>query len=561
MKNNDDSNDSRTEKLDSFSIINYKKSGTRYKTLFEKAIDLIFVFDSHGNIIDVNRMATKRTGLSRNRLLKMNFFDIVPEGAKEALDTNIKILLEKGWHIFETSCKDQTGKLIRLEVNCSIIDDNKSRIIHAIARDLTHRSQDEPYLELLDDDDDPEQEDSSSKEDTTEIYKQDLIQNILNIVDPIHSQVNVISEFVKFIKSQDLKENQIRFYLKKLKTASQSVVSFFNRIKFLLNIETGSYSVESLNFSIKKLMSHISRMFLQIAQEKKLTINFSIADEIPDLLNGDPYAINHILANLITNAIKFTNKGSINVNVEIDNSFKQEGKSVCLKFTVKDTGIGIPQDDIPKLFKPFSKSQNSGEDKVLGLGLSICNKLIQISGGKIWFESIENRGSSFSFVLNFDTSKEGKKHIAEENSEAILNSYLEEEYSKEDAEKKLKNARVLVVEDDPSTQRLISKILEKAEIIVDVANNGKEALEYAKNSAIDAILLDIQMPIMDGYDAAQALRKSPYKLTIPIIAMTAYSIKGARVDLTEAGIDDFLIKPIDIEKLFLTLAKWIKPAL
>jgi CheY-like chemotaxis protein len=278
--------------------------------------------------------------------------------------------------------------------------------------------------------------------------------------------------------------------------------------------------------------------------KKNLDLDYEISSEVPQYLVGDPLRLRQILLNLIGNALKFTEKGRIDLNVSVD--FESSQQSFKLLFSVKDTGIGISKEDQVRLFQDFEQAQTGTTRKYggTGLGLSICHKLIHLMGGKIWLDSKPERGTTFFFKLNF---QEG---FQPESSE-LQNVDIAGESS--DLFKK----KILIAEDNLINQKLIHALLKKAGFInLTFVGNGQLAVEEAAKGNYEVILMDVQMPIMDGLEATRLIReKHDQSKKIKIIGLSANILDSDRAKGIEAGMDDYLGKPIDQDALKGALAK------
>jgi len=281
------------------------------------------------------------------------------------------------------------------------------------------------------------------------------------------------------------------------------------------------------------------------ANKKALDLSYKISENIPLDLKGDSVRLKQILINLLNNAIKFTEKGFVKLNIDLKNL---DNDFVDLSFSVKDSGIGIPENKKDKLFKTFSQLDSSITRKYggTGLGLAITSQLIKLMGGNINVESIINKGSAFNFNLIFKLSqnKQVKQQVISKNDIKTC---------------KYKNLKILLVEDNFINRKLIVSILEKINVKVDTAENGFQAVEKFKNNKYNLILMDLQMPDMDGFEVTKIIRNTNTEncKTIPIIALTAHILKEYKDKAFETGMNDFISKPVKINTLYSALEKWI----
>jgi CheY-like chemotaxis protein len=296
--------------------------------------------------------------------------------------------------------------------------------------------------------------------------------------------------------------------------------------------------LESQPFDLRSCIKDSVGLLATEASEKDLNLSYTIDDNTPEIIKGDPIRLRQILANLLSNAIKFTDKGKIAILVS---SRRLEGTCHEIHFAINDTGVGIPKDKMSQLFQPFSQLDASTTRKHggTGLGLAISKKLVELMGGRIWAESQLGKGSTFNFTILADATfikPASRKATARQESDNV-----------EDRNHVL---RILLAEDNPVNQMVMLKMLNKLGYHADVAANGLEVLHSLENQHYDLILMDVQMPEMDGFEAARAIRKLRASADQPkIIAITAYALKGDREKCLAAGMDDYISKPVKLEEL------------
>ena len=295
---------------------------------------------------------------------------------------------------------------------------------------------------------------------------------------------------------------------------------------------------EEIPFNLSEVLDNTLQMFTHAVREKGLSLRFDVGEGVPQSLVGDPTRLGQILLNLVGNAMKFTHEGSVTLFVRC---VETDPQTVTLGFAVRDTGIGIPADKLPSLFQPFIQADMSGSRRYggTGLGLAIARVLVQHMGGTIHVRSVVGKGSTFSFTLRF---RRPAAVLKEAESTAPGNTPAP-----------LDGLRVLLAEDNDINQIVATEILKMNGIAVDVASNGLEAVDMARSGAYDVILMDIQMPELDGIEATRRIRA--FLPDIPIIAMTAHTMKGDAEKCLEAGMQDHIAKPIDPETLFAALQR------
>jgi CheY-like chemotaxis protein/HPt (histidine-containing phosphotransfer) domain-containing protein len=314
-----------------------------------------------------------------------------------------------------------------------------------------------------------------------------------------------------------------------------------NDVLDLSKIDSGKLSIENIGFEPSKVIGHVMQVMQHRAEEKGLKFtNSFFDDDISPILLGDPYRLSQVLLNLVSNAIKFTNAGSIDVSCKVLADYPDKQ---LLQATVADTGIGMEKVFIEKIFEKFSQEDDSVSRKYggTGLGMSISKELVELMGGKISVASTKNEGTSVSFILaiNKGTGEDlPQKDTIETNTDI------------------LEGKNILVTDDNEINRLIAATILKNFGAKILEATNGMEAIEMVKSNTIDIILMDIQMPVMDGINATEFIREHVSK-TIPIIALTAFALKGDNQKCFDAGMNDYLSKPFEESQLLQIVTKWL----
>jgi len=357
---------------------------------------------------------------------------------------------------------------------------------------------------------------------------------LANMSHEIRTPLSGILGFTNLLQKRPLDETSKEF-VSSIQRSGENLMAIINDILDLSKIEAGMMRITKGIFSINGLVNSVETFFVERAKEKGLTISSKIDASIPDTLNGDATRLTQILVNLIGNAIKFTHQGTI--NIEIYNKQQTENE-VVVGFKVSDTGIGIDKEKLIEVFERF----NQGEDSTTrnyggtGLGLSIVKSLILLQNGDIEVTSEQGKGTTFHFHIPYQISEE----------QLNIQSKTDTQYFKDNSNAPLK---VLIVDDNAINQNLMKHLLSQWNIDFDTANNGLEAVEFLKNNDCDLVLMDIQMPQMDGYVATQTIREE-LKLNLPIIAMTAHALAGERERCMSRGMNEYISKPIKEDELF-----------
>ena len=372
---------------------------------------------------------------------------------------------------------------------------------------------------------------------------------LANMSHEIRTPIGTIMGFVELLKDPELSQDEILRYHSIIDRNSHHLLRIIDDILDLAKVEAGKILIEKIEFSLPDFLNEFSSLAEIKAGENGIIFEFKNDTLLPEFVISDPTRIRQILSNIVSNAIKFTEKGRVELNVQYTDH--------QLKFKVKDTGRGISKDQREQLFQAFSQADSSTTRKFggTGLGLVLTKKLSQALGGD--FELVESeigKGSIFESFVIVEVPKQVK---------LVAPKKIQNEYSKTENpdfhQVDLKGLRILLVEDSPDNQYLIQKILSKTGAQVVTANNGEEGIEVARTDHFDIILMDIQMPIMDGHDAVKSLRLSGY--SSPIVALTAHAMKDEREKAVQSGFSHFLTKPINRKSLMDLLIHLYQPLL
>ncbi len=389
---------------------------------------------------------------------------------------------------------------------------------------------------------------------------------IANMSHELRTPLNAIIGLIDLMDQSNLNETQKEF-LQTVKFSARELLKIINQILDFSKIESGKLELEFIPFDLEQLVTHIANAFSIMARQKGLTFKLEWDKNNPKHVKGDPTRLGQVLINLIGNAIKFTEKGSVTLKVIKKNESENE---VDFLFVVQDTGIGIPQDKIDKIFNSFEQVDSSLTRKFggTGLGLTITSRLIEMMGSKIKVSSQPDVGTTFEFELTFPKVKDQKVEELPDFSlfltheQPRLSSEMMITESEPQKETKEDEVTILLVEDNVINQRVAKRMVENMGYKVEVANHGQEALDMMKNKKYDLVLLDVQMPVLDGLRTAQKIRVKELNTEehIPIIAMTAHAQKEDRDRCLEAGMDDYLSKPINMKMLEEKINHYLKNA-
>jgi len=367
---------------------------------------------------------------------------------------------------------------------------------------------------------------------------------LANMSHEIRTPMNGILGTLQLLQGSKLTESQME-YVGIAYNSGQALLSLLNDILDFSKIEAGKLKLESIPFNLQTLIKELTVLLKQKADERKVELLTEVDPEIPVIIKGDSVRIRQILANLMTNAIKFTEQGTVTVKAKV---LEKNERSVRLRLEIQDTGIGIAEEAQRKLFNSFTQADGSTTRKYggTGLGLAIVRQLVTIMRGRLGVDSEENKGSCFWAEITFEVPSDIE---------------IETPQITEKEEIETLEGKALLVEDNPVNQIIARKMLEKVGMTYEVVNNGEEAISRLKlQHDFNLVLMDCQMPVMDGYEATKALRDLEDNnglKRLPVIAMTANAMEGDKDKCLAAGMDDYVSKPVNQTALKETLAKWL----
>ncbi len=499
------------------------KSELKYRSLIEQLTDAIYFTSTEGKFLEFNKATVQLLGYSYEELKKLrveetyanpedreNFKQIIAEN-KEVIDYELKL-------------KKKDGELIDCLITSAIRYDAAGAAVgyQGIIRDITFRKRAEALQRA---------------KDLAEQANKFKAEFLANMSHEIRTPINAIVGMVHLLHQTPLSDKQIE-YLHAIDTSAVSLLELINDILDFSKIEAGKLQLEEKFFSIKQAVKDLVSTIQFKAIEKNIGLILQLDDAIPEAVTGDQLRLNQILLNLISNAIKFTPNGEITVTVKLIDVLDSRAR---IYFSVKDTGIGISQEKLSTIFESFTQA-NADTTRIYGgtgLGLAIVKKLVDMLQGAIMVKSRLGEGSEFIFEIDF-------KVIAE------LNALESVQTGRASILPDVGTCKLLLADDHPINQLVTSELLKLTwpKMQIDIANNGREAYEMVKKGNYDIVLMDVQMPEMNGLDATAKIRKlSGSVAKIPILAFTAYATTGEAEKCIDAGMDDYVSKPVSPEVL------------
>lgn len=500
-----------------------KRSRQRYRDLFQRSGDAIFIHTLDGEIVDVNARAEELVGWDRQALVGMRLPDLHPQADHATAKGAIQSVQAAGEARMEIHFIHRSGVEIPTEVNARTFEADDRTLVHGVVRDVSVRARTEAELRT-----------AKAEAERASAAKTEFLANMSH---EMRTPLNGVIGPLGLINRAGLSEDAARM-IDLAESSAESLLTLIDDVLDISHIESGRVELVEEVYSPNTLLEQVREIFSNSAAEKGCVLKVA---SLPAQLRlvGDPGRVRQVLFNLVGNAIKFTEQGSVSVAARLTG----EGASQRLEFDVSDTGIGIPEDVLPKLFSRFQQGAGtiSAISKGVGLGLAISRELVELMGGQIHATSRLGQGSQFSFVLPAVVSQPAGA------GKSLSQSALPHLHG-----------RVLLAEDSETNAAVVSSMLDKLGLHPEIVSDGAAAVQAAESEAYDLIIMDVGMPVMDGLEASRLIRAAGQ--ATPIVALTAHALPENREQTRAAGMNGFLTKPIRLKDLSRELEKWLPRA-
>ncbi|MDQ2775323.1 MAG: ATP-binding protein [Acidobacteriota bacterium] len=498
----------------------------RYHDLFEGNLAAVYVSTLDGRLLDCNAAFLRMYGFETKEEALTRHLDEL-HGSRAARDAFITLLTQQGRVLdYESEQRRKDGSCLWiLERAVLITDAHGASRVEGTAIDISERKETERKLQS-------EIADRKRAEETARAANEAKSVFLATMSHEIRTPMNGIIGMTELVLDSKLTTGQ-REDLQVVRSSAEALLLVINDVLDFSKIEAGKLEFESIPFALEGTIGDLAKLMRFRAQEKGLTLNYSVGPDLPRAVTGDPGRIRQVLLNLVGNAIKFTESGEVTIGASLES---KSGEDLRVHFTVSDTGIGISPDKRGVIFEPFTQAENSTTRRFggTGLGLTISSRLVKLMGGNIWVEDGPGgKGTTFHFTTLLGAARHipAAQDVAKRVSEGPL--------------------KILLAEDNPVNQLVAIRVLERQGHTVSLTRNGREAVDALSIEVFDVVLMDLEMPVMDGIQATQSIRESERVSGkhIPIIAMTANALKSDEIRCYAAGMDAYVSKPVNTETL------------
>jgi len=560
-------------------ISSRREAELRFAALFEHAPTGYLFFDRKRGVTHCNPASLKLFGITDPKSLigrHVWFAGLSPSMQPDGQASRARVTELMNQHMksrqrvqdFEWRFRRIDGSTFDADVTVVALDWEGEPQFCAVVRDITARKQAEEAM--------------LQARASAEAASQTKSSFLANMSHELRTPMNAIMGMTHLALEDGLPPRQ-RDYVEKAHESARNLLQILNDILDVSKIEAGHMAIEQVEFELGSVVGEMADVLGLKADEKGLQLLFSAGPDLPTRLVGDPTRLRQVLVNLGSNAVKFTDSGEVLVRLELGASEPTDDGRIELHCFVRDTGMGLSTEQISRLFQPFMQADSSTTRRYggTGLGLVICRQLVERMGGRLWVDSEPGRGSTFHFTARFGLCPQPAGGEAPPEVEGLMAKMLASggipvragrtgnrvsasrprEIPPELNEKvrdRLAGARILLVEDHPLNQELAAELLRRASMDVVLAHNGKEALErLADDGPFDGVLMDCQMPVMDGYTATRRLRTDPAFANLPVIAMTASALAEDRDRALASGMNAHIAKPLNVGQMLATMSEWI----
>ncbi len=525
-----------------------------YRSIVTQGQDAISLIDPKSlQFVEINDAALNGLGYRRDEIVSVNLAQIQWSLSETELRQLLARIMRQGSIMFENSHRRKDGSEQIVRVTGSALTISGRQMVSGIWQDITEQKKAavelENYRLHLEDLVSERTTQLATAKEAAEQASLAKSAFLANMSHEIRTPMNAIIGLTHLAERNTQEPKQLD-RLHKVADAAHHLLAIINQILDISKIEAGKLTLEPADFSLSRLLDNTSEMIIDRLRSRGLTFSTDIDPALPPVLHGDALRIGQILLNYLSNAVKFTERGSISVKIS---RLSASADGLLVHFAVADTGIGIPAEQQARLFEAFEQADTSTTRRFggTGLGLAIARRLALLMGGASGMESTPGVGSTFWFTA----------HLQQGSSNALV---AQLNLAPDEAEKLLssrnRQTRILLVEDNPINQEVALELLRGVGLQTDLAVNGQKAVEMVNEQIYDLILMDMQMPVMDGLTATRAIRQSEQGRTLPILAMTANAFGEDRQRCLDAGMNDHVAKPVDPSNLFAMLIKWLPAA-
>ncbi|RKX47538.1 MAG: hypothetical protein DRP64_00745 [Verrucomicrobia bacterium] len=520
----------------------HAESEERLRRFFENSPDAVFILDRTGAIVATNSRACKSVKMKKTDILSKTIYDFIPPAFHDKANDNMRMWFSGELKQCEGTSMASDGSIAPIEMTGTLLELNQQKVLQLHSRDITLRKEAEDKMHAA----------REMAEDAREMaeHAQEIAENaslaksefLANMSHEIRTPLNGIVGMAQLLADTPLTGEQ-QNCTETIQQSTTGLLQIINHVLDISKIEAGQMDVRESVIDLREMCTNIRHRFQPQTDHSGVHFSCNCQETVPLYIVGDEGLIEQVLVNLVGNAIKFTHQGSVTLNIECR---KKGADGADLYFQVIDTGIGIPKDRQSTIFEKFIQVDGSAKRMYggTGLGLAICRQLIDLMGGQIGLISSSGRGATFFFNLTLPQANHPPKakNLGNEPSGTVCRP----------------GVKVLLVEDNRVNQKVAVAILRKAGCQVDTAENGQDAIQQIRKDSYDIVLMDCQMPVMDGFEATAQIRAMRGGIAkTPIIAITAHAMKDDRQKCLDGGMDDYLSKPVGRKELIATINKYV----